>query len=267
MFRQAILSYNHYGQKYTGFKNTVHLLDKYMKSTIKKDFVKCNGNLYDNLSELYKKNNTLIGNRINIGGDHSMAIATGAYSLNNYPDVKFIWIDAHPDINTFESSSTKNVHGMPLAYLTGLSCNSNINFIKNKLPFNNLLYIGIRDIDPFEAEIINSKNISSISPKICNKNIKNVCSKITEFAKDSPIHISFDVDSMDSKIVPCTGTPVKNGLSKKVTKTILSHIINNCNVINMDITELNLELGTQKDKNISLQNTLDIFDSINIVKM
>ena len=84
MFRQAILSYNHYGQKYTGFKNTVHLLDKYMKSTIKKDFVKCNGNLYDNLSELYKKNNTLIGNRINIGGDHSMAIATGAYSLNNY---------------------------------------------------------------------------------------------------------------------------------------------------------------------------------------
>ena len=73
-----------------------------------------------------------------------MAIATGAYSLNNYPDVKFIWIDAHPDINTLESSSTKTSWNVSI--FNGLSCNSNINFIKNKLPFNNLLYIGIRDI-------------------------------------------------------------------------------------------------------------------------
>ena len=94
--------------------------------------------------------------KINIGGDHSMAIATVADSLNRVPPgkLKVIWFDAHPDINTYKSSISKNYHGMPLGYLTGLCKSHYFPFITNYLNFENLLYIGIRDIDEYEKKII-----------------------------------------------------------------------------------------------------------------
>lgn len=266
MFKQIIFSYNHYGQKHTGFKNTIQTLEKHINVNIKKDWVNCTGNLNDNLKNIYEKNTHVYGSRMNIGGDHSMAIATGSYSLNKFPNTKFIWIDAHPDINTYESSSTKNVHGMPLAFLTGIIKKHQYYFINNKLPFENLLYIGIRDIDNFERNIIENKKISTITSNECNNNIDETCKEISKFAKSSPLHVSFDIDSLESKLVPSTGTPVKNGLSKIAAKRILTHILNSHNVVNMDITELNLSLGSKKDKEVSLKNTLDIFNSLKIIK-
>ena len=76
-----------------------------------------------------------------------MAISTVDSSLNKYKDLKVIWIDAHPDINSFKSSKTKNFHGMPLSFLTGMDYNPKFNFIKNILPIKNILYIGIRKIN------------------------------------------------------------------------------------------------------------------------
>ena len=73
-----------------------------------------------------------------------MSIATVADTLNRNPNAKVIWIDAHADINTPDSSISKNLHGMPLAFLTGLTSPKellNYTFIKNQLRFNNLLYI------------------------------------------------------------------------------------------------------------------------------
>ena len=82
-------------------------------------------NLIKNLRNLYTVNSRIGGEKINIGGDHSMAIATVADSLNRVKqnDLKLLWFDAHPDINTYNASETKNYHGMPLAYLSGLCTN------------------------------------------------------------------------------------------------------------------------------------------------
>ena len=60
---------------------------------------------------------------MNIGGDHSMSIASCAYTLNYYKKSKILWFDAHADINSYERSSTKNIHGMPLHFLS--QCNKN----------------------------------------------------------------------------------------------------------------------------------------------
>ena len=125
-------------------------------------------NIYEDLSNLYDLNNKINDKKINIGGDHSMSISTVQDSLFRNPNVKLIWIDAHPDINTRISSTTKNYHGMPLSILTGIDRYSPLVFQKNILPFNNLLYIGIRDIEPFEKHIIDKYTIQNIKQHYLN---------------------------------------------------------------------------------------------------
>lgn len=204
--------------------------------------------LFQNLHNLYDKNAGIKGKKINIGGDHSMAIATVAHSLNTYPNCKVIWFDAHPDLNTYDSSKTKNFHGMPLSYLLGLDKNDKFNFIKNKLAYENLLYVGIRDLDEFEKEIIEKYNINYISVEEFNKTSindfhHNLLKKIKYFIQDDPIHISFDVDCLDPDVLDSTGTPVGEGLTLLRSKKMLNYLLHNENVVNIDITELNLDLG------------------------
>ena len=155
MFRRAILSKNKFGQMKSGVEKTPDILKEYLHPHTEVYSVSQCGNLFEHLNELYLKNKSINKDKVvNLGGDHSMTIATGAHSLNNYSNPKFIWIDAHPDINTFTSSETKNFHGMPLAYLCGLFKHQELQFLHNYLPFENILYIGIRDIDSFESKII-----------------------------------------------------------------------------------------------------------------
>ena len=201
-----------------------------------------NNNLIDDLNSLYTVNNSVDNPRINIGGDHSMSISTLAYTLNKYPNAKVLWIDAHPDINTYDSSETKNIHGMPLSMLSGLdkSYGSNFSFIKNNLSLNNLMYIGIRSIDDYEKEVIDKYNISYIPSKIVNNNPEQSVSIIKNFISDSPFHVSIDVDSLSSDIMPCTGTPVENGIYYAQLKYLINHITLMNNLVNVDLVELNV---------------------------
>ena len=171
---------------------------------------------------------------------------------------KVIWFDAHPDINTYESSESKNFHGMPLAYLTGLCENEDFSFILNKLNFNNLLYIGIRDIDNYEKKVIDKYGIQYISSEEVNNNVEESIDKINKFIEDKPVHLSFDVDCMEPEIIPCTGTRYDGGLNLN-TKKILDSLVDN-NIVNIDLTEINLELGNKSDRDKTLSNTLFLFD-------
>ena len=90
-------------------------------------------------------------------------------------------------------------------------------------------------------------------------NFNDSLNKIIDFVGDSPVHISFDVDSIDPKYIPSTGTPVKNGVKLNNAIKILNNL-NNGNVVNMDITELNTEVGSKKDGEKSLKNTALLFN-------
>lgn len=250
-----ILFPNMLGQMKQGVQHSPPLLKDFMKLK-NTTSVHCGKSLESNLHRLYKKNKKTSGQRINIGGDHSMSIATVAYTLNNYPDSKVIWVDAHPDINTTFSSKTKNVHGMPLGFLTGLDYNREFSYIKNLLPFQNILYVGLRDIDHYEKNILDTCNIEQISTEEVNNNPQKVIRTIQEFIDNDPFHLSFDVDSLDPSVMSSTGTPVENGILLKPMKKVLRNIMNSDNMVNMDITELNLELG---DNHKSLQNFLYLF--------
>jgi len=244
------------GQLKKGVEKAPEIIKPYIKTN--KIYTSNQGNsLYKDLYNLYKINNKVRGRRINIGGDHSMSIATVADSLNKIHNLKVLWFDAHADINTSYSSHTNNIHGMPLGFLTGLDNINYFPFIKNTLKFKNILYIGIRDLDDFELEIIDKCNISFITTNEVNDDPYLTSLKIKQFIGDDSFHLSFDVDCMDPSIISSTGTPVENGLLLEPTKIILDKLVSTKTMINMDITELNFKLG---DKEKSLKNTLKLFN-------
>lgn len=263
-FRNIILFRHFLGQQKKGVANAPELFYNKMKNdNFSFHNVKCGDNdPYDNLKNLYSVNEYINGKRLNIGGDHSMAISTVAHSLNKYPDIKIIWFDAHPDINTRNRSVSKNLHGMPLSFLTGLDDFNKFGFIKNKLDFKNLLYVGIRDIDDFEKDILEKNEVKVISVNEFNNNILKSERILKKFVKNSPFHLSFDVDSIDPAYIPCTGTPVNNGLIPKQVKPILNNLLNMKNCYNVDITELNVSEDNFTDHDIkkSLETINNILD-------
>ena len=214
--------------------------------------------IYSNLESLYEYNDTIRGQRINIGGDHSMSIATVAHSLNNYKNLKLLWIDAHGDINTSYSSPSNNLHGMPLGYLTNLDNNENFYYILNYVNLKNIMYIGIRDLDKFEKKVI--KNTNVIDTKKFNN--KSFIEDIEKFIGNDPIHISFDVDSLDPSYFPSTGTLVENGLEVNRVKELFDYLYDKKfkQIKNIDITEFNPKIGSKDDVRKSLDSILFIFE-------
>jgi arginase len=258
-YKQIILFPHNLGQTKTGTEEAPEQLYKFINHKKHRvNRVKNTGNFFKNINNLYRANAKLSGKIINIGGDHSMAIATISDTLNKYPDAKVVYFDAHADINTYKSSNSKHYHGMPLSFVTGLDKDAHFSFIKNKLPFENLLYIGSRCWDVFEVDEVYKKNIKFLTPDEINNNFEASLNKIMDFVGNSPVHVSFDVDSIDPAYIPSTGTPVKNGVKLDNAIKILDNL-NSTNIVNMDITELNTSLGSATDGDKSVKNTAVLF--------
>ena len=246
------------GQTKIGAEKAPAFLANYIRRKQRKiKTVPDTGDLYKNLNQLYQANDSMTGKRINVGGDHSMSIATIAYTINHYPNAKVIYFDAHGDINTYKSSKSKHYHGMPLSFVTKLNRDKRFGFIKNKLDFADILYIGSRCWDRFEVNQVYKHNIKFLEPDDINKHFAESMRKIKEFVGDSPVHISFDVDSIDPKYIPSTGTAVKNGVELNNAIKILANVSKN--IVNMDITELNMEVGSKQDGKKSGMNTVKLF--------
>lgn len=261
MFNRIIYFPHKLGQR----KNGVELAPLIMKHFFNKELasfeLEDSNDLFCNLQNLYKVNQSFKGKRVNIGGDHSMSIATVAHTFNNFPKSKILWVDAHADINTYHSSISKNYHGMPLGFLTGLCKSDNFENIKNYVPFENILYFGVRDLDSFEKFIIRELNIDVVTMEDINKDFNRCIGRVLDFVKDDNLHLSFDVDSMDPTVIPSTGTPVKGGLSLEEGKSLLDVLLKKSDIYNVDITELNLNIGNTKDKVKSLHNTFSLFEN------
>lgn len=227
-FNNILLVPHGYGNTNIDTKYSPAILEPYINSASTISIPEKN-DLFTSLDEIYKISKDYPEKSLFIGGDHSISIST--INAVYKPHMKVIWIDAHPDINTEKSSFTNNYHGMPLAFLTGLEKSKyNIN-----LPFEDILYIGIRDIDPYEKQIIDIKNIKYLSanssPEMIEKTLK-------EFIGNNKIHISFDVDALDYYSFNSCNTRVENGLNILKTQFILNTLLN-YNVNSMDIVEIN----------------------------
>ncbi|MBS5937069.1 arginase [Clostridium sartagoforme] len=188
-----------------------------------------------------------------IGGDHSLAIGSIAGASKYFEnDLAVVWVDAHGDINTLETSPSGNIHGMPLASSMGIGHETltNIYSSSQKVKPENVFLLGCRDLDLGELEIIKNYNLNIWTMKdIKEKGISTVLKELLEAINKKNIkniHLSFDIDSLDPKYVPGTGTPVEDGLSFSEGKEVLETILNTSLVKSMDFVEFNPVLDKNK---------------------
>ncbi|MDU5110188.1 MAG: arginase [Clostridium sp.] len=188
-----------------------------------------------------------------IGGDHALAIGSIAGASKYFEnDLAVVWVDAHGDINTLETSPSGNIHGMPLASSMGIGHETltNIYSPSQKVKPENVFLLGCRDLDLGELEIIKNYNLNIWTMRdIKNKGISTVLKELLEAINNinaKNIHLSFDIDSLDPRYVPGTGTPVEDGLSFSEGKEILETILNTSLVKSMDFVEFNPVLDKNK---------------------
>ena len=189
-----------------------------------------------------------------IGGDHSMALGTisgiASYCKKRKLRLGVIWIDAHSDMNTDETSPSGNIHGMPLAALLGIGCDELVNFFgfSPKLLPENCALIGIRSID--EAEKLNIKKFKVpiyTMNDIDKLGIHRIIAKVLKQFRENVdhIHISFDVDSVDPLVAPGVGTPIPGGLSYREAHLLMETIAECGCMSSLEIAEVNPILDHQ----------------------
>jgi len=177
-----------------------------------------------------------------LGGDHSIAMGTiGGVSHDG--SIGVIWLDAHGDFNTYETSPSGNVHGMPLAALTGDGVEPLVNIGRSgmKVDPENVVLIGIRDLDLKEKMRLKKSGITVYTMRdIDEQGISAITNKaLMKFAHMKRVHISLDMDVMDPVEAPGVGTPVPGGLTYREAHLCMEIIADSGKLCSMDLVEIN----------------------------
>jgi len=188
-----------------------------------------------------------------LGGDHSLAIGSIAGVTKYYAEqgkkVGVIWLDAHGDINTPETSQSGNIHGMPLAHCLGIG-HKDLLAVGEQVPMvetSKTVLIGIRDLDPGEQNAIKKLGIKAFTMRdVDEMGMRNVIQEAIRIASDGTagFHLSFDVDCMDPSEAPGVGTAVRGGLTYREGHLAMEILHDSGKILSMDITEVNPVLDT-----------------------
>lgn len=200
-----------------------------------------------------------------IGGDHSLGLGSLAGVKASYKDdFAVIWIDAHADLNVTESSPSGNIHGMPLGASAGLGDDILVSLYAEgqKVKPENIYIIGLRSVDEGEEIIIKENGINiwrmtDIRERGMSAVIEELLTKL-EKSGIKRIHLSYDIDSLDMKLVPGTGTPVEDGLLMDESKELVSGIIRTGHVGSIDFVEFNPVIDKE---NITLNSCLSMLET------
>lgn len=205
------------------------------------EIISVSENLSKATSEVVKKGNfPLI-----LGGDHSIAIGSISGISQHYDNLGVIWYDAHADLNIPEESPSGNIHGMPLRILAGDGPNElvNLNGFNTKVKPENIVLIGMRDLDIGERNYIKEKNIKTFTMADIDRfGIQEVIERSLEYLKSRGVdglHFSLDVDALDPTVTPGTGTRVLGGLSYRESHFALELLCESKLVTSMDLVEVN----------------------------
>lgn len=179
-----------------------------------------------------------------IGGDHSAAIGSALASQKYYKNIGIIWIDAHGDYNTFETTRTGNLHGLPLAAITGYKCDDLTSFITNNhINPKNCVIVGARSIDPWEIGNLKDAGVTIFTTQdIHEKGSQTIMDEAFKIALNGTCgtHISYDLDVIDPIIAPGVSVPEVNGITLSEAMEIMDYLVNRKDDIkSMDIVEFN----------------------------
>jgi arginase len=173
------------------------------------------------------------GTPIVLGGDHSIAMGTldGLTRARGRPP-GLVWVDAHADINSPESSATGNVHGMPLYFA-----------LRNGFVApERSVQIGLRDVDPGEKRLLREFGVKAFSMSDVDKlGMVRVMEEARAIAgaDNNAIHVSFDMDAIDPSEAPGTGTPVKGGLSYREAHLVMEMLYDSGRLGSIEMVEIN----------------------------
>lgn len=177
-----------------------------------------------------------------LGGDHSASIGTVGGVTHDKP-VGLIWVDAHGDFNTPESSTSCNVHGMALATLMGKGAEQLINIGRPgpKVSPENVVIIGVRDVDPEEKLLLKESGITVYTMRdIDEASVHGVLVKaLKKFQYLPHLHLSLDMDVIDPNEAPGVGTPCRGGLTYREAQLIMETIADTGKLHSLDIMEVN----------------------------
>ncbi len=188
-----------------------------------------------------------------MGGDHSIAIGTiaglAAFYRRSGKRLGVVWIDAHADFNTPDSTPSGNIHGMPLAVCTGLGVPelTELHGPSPKVAAQNVALIGTRDVDPLEKQHLRERGVHAYTmTDIDRRGMAAVIEEtITELrSRVDVLHVSFDVDSLDPAFAPGVGTPVPGGLQFRELHLLMETLAESGLVGSLEVVEVNPILDT-----------------------
>ncbi|PRX26240.1 arginase [Orenia metallireducens] len=179
-----------------------------------------------------------------LGGDHSISIGSVGGLAKAKDNIGLIWIDAHGDFNTHETTCTGNIHGMSLATLVGRGLNKlvEIGGITPKVKEENVVLIGVRDLDRSERDLLLESKVTVFTmDDIDRMGIAEVMQKaIVISSKDTKgVHLSFDMDVLDPLEAPGVGTPVKGGINYREAHLALEMIAEADILTSIELVEVN----------------------------
>src|SRR5205085_5114921 len=183
-----------------------------------------------------------------LGGDHSIAAGTVSGVAEFYrrrnERVGLVWIDAHADINTPETSPSGNVHGMPLAALVGLGPAelANIFNFSPKVAPENCVLVGVRDIDQTEKDNIRKAGIEVFTMRdIDERGMRTVMEEALRIAgrNTAGYHVSLDMDWIDPEDAPGVGTPVRGGATYREGHLATEIIADHGRMLCFEVVEVN----------------------------
>lgn len=189
-----------------------------------------------------------------VGGDHSIAIGTvagvSAHFRKHHKKIGVIWVDAHGDMNTPDTSPSGNIHGMPLAVSLGVG-HSKLTSIGGeyaKVDPAHTVLLGVRTLDSGEISHIRKMGVTVFTMRnIDDKGIHDVIEESIAIASrgTAGIHVSFDADGIDPTVAPGVGTPVHGGLTYREAHYIMESLHDSRKVISMELVETNPILDHQ----------------------
>jgi arginase len=183
-----------------------------------------------------------------LGGDHSVAIGTVSGVSKHFRGrdqrVGLIWLDAHADMNTPETSPSGNIHGMPLACLLGIGPGALVDLagFHPKIEPRNAVIVGLREVDMMERPHVRGSGVRAFTMReIDERGLRAVMEEAIRAASDGTagFHVSLDMDFVDPKDAPGVGTAVRGGATYREAHLAMEMICDSRNMTSIEVVEVN----------------------------
>src|SRR5262249_24719597 len=183
-----------------------------------------------------------------LGGDHSVAVGTVTGMSRHFrkrnEKIGLIWVDAHADMNTPESSPSGNVHGMPLGCIIGLgppelAC---LGGSAPKVDRSNVAIVGLRSVDEIERQNVRGAGVHPFTMRdIDERGLRSVMQEAIDHASNGTagFHLSFDMDAVDPQEAPGVGTPVRGGITYREAHLAMETICDSGKMASIEVVEVN----------------------------